>query len=105
MEKKSQIDLFGAVALTGFALLLAFNQVVIKVTNGGLQPVFFAGLRSAGAVVCIWLWLRWRGVPLRFEKGTRVAGLGIGGGVCFFFLCFFFGPCFSPGGHSRKEGG
>ncbi len=89
MEKKSQIDLFGAVALTSFALLLAFNQVVIKVTNGGLQPVFFAGLRSAGAVVCIWLWLRWRGIPLRFEKGTRVAGFAVGCVFAFEFLCLF----------------
>lgn len=89
MEKKSQIDVFGAVALTGFALLLAFNQVVIKVTNGGLQPVFFAGLRSAGAVVCIWLWLRWRGIPLRFEKGTRLAGLTVGCVFAFEFLCLF----------------
>ena len=89
MEKKTQIDLFGAVALTSFALLLAFNQVVIKVTNGGLQPVFFAGLRSAGAVLCIWLWLRWRGIPLRFEKGTRVAGFVIGGVFAFEFLCLF----------------
>ena len=89
MEKKSQIDLFGAVALTGFALLLAFNQVVIKVTNGGLQPVFFAGLRSAGAVVCIWLWLRWRGIPLRFEKGTRLAGFTVGCVFAFEFLCLF----------------
>ena len=89
MEKRSQIDLFGAVALTGFALLLAFNQVVIKVTNGGLQPVFFAGLRSAGAVVCIWLWLRWRGIPLRFEKGTRMAGLAIGCVFAVEFLCLF----------------
>lgn len=53
MDRKPQIDTFGAVALTGFALLLAFNQVVIKVTNGGLQPIFFAGVRSAGAVICI----------------------------------------------------
>lgn len=89
MEKKSQIDLFGAVALTGFALLLAFNQVVIKVTNGGLQPVFFAGLRSAGAVICIWLWLRWRGIPLRFEKGTRLAGVAVGCVFAFEFLCLF----------------
>jgi drug/metabolite transporter (DMT)-like permease len=89
MEKKSQIDLFGAVALTSFALLLAFNQVVIKVTNGGLQPVFFAGLRSAGAVVCIWLWLRWRGIPLRFEKGTRAAGFAVGCVFAFEFLCLF----------------
>ncbi len=89
MEKKSQIDLFGAVALTGFALLLAFNQVVIKVTNGGLQPVFFAGVRSAGAVLCIWLWLRWRGIPLRFEPGTRGAGVLIGCVFAFEFLCLF----------------
>ncbi|HEV8035314.1 DMT family transporter [Yoonia sp.] len=89
MEKKTQIDLFGAVALTSFALLLAFNQVVIKVTNGGLQPVFFAGLRSAGAVVCIWLWLRWRGIPLRFEKGTRVAGFAVGCVFAFEFFCLF----------------
>ncbi len=89
MERKSQIDLFGAVALTGFALLLAFNQVVIKVTNGGLQPVFFAGVRSAGAVICIWLWLRWRGIPLRFEPGTRLAGAIVGIVFAFEFLCLF----------------
>lgn len=89
MEKKSQIDLFGAVALSSFALLLAFNQVVIKVTNGGLQPVFFAGLRSVGAVLCIWLWLKWRGIPLRFEKGTRLAGFAIGTVFAFEFLCLF----------------
>ncbi|MEM9785041.1 MAG: DMT family transporter [Pseudomonadota bacterium] len=89
MEKKSQIDLFGAVALTGFALLLAFNQVVIKVTNGGLQPVFFAGVRSAGAILCIWLWLRWRGIPLRFEPGTRLAGVLVGCVFAFEFLCLF----------------
>lgn len=81
MEKKSQIDLFGAVALTAFALLLAFNQVVIKVTNGGLQPVYFAGLRSAGAVVCVYLFLRWRGVPLDFRSGTRRYGVLVG--ICF----------------------
>ncbi|MEM8536961.1 MAG: DMT family transporter [Pseudomonadota bacterium] len=89
MEKKTQIDLFGAVALTGFAFLLAFNQVVIKVTNGGLQPVFFAGLRSAGAVACIWAYLRWRGIPLQFAPGTRVAGFIMGAVFAFEFLCLF----------------
>ncbi|PUB13108.1 DMT family transporter [Yoonia sediminilitoris] len=89
MERKSQLDLFGAAGLTGMALLLALNQVVIKVTNDGFQPVFFAGLRSLGAVVCIWLWLKYRGIPLRFAPGTRLAGLITG---CIFaaeFLCLF----------------
>jgi len=89
MEKKTQIDAFGAVALTGFALLLAFNQVVIKVTNGGLQPVFFAGLRSLGAIFCIWVWLWWRGIPLRFAQGTRLAGFAMGAVFALEFLCLF----------------
>ena len=89
MEKKSQIDTFGAVALTGFALLLAFNQVVIKVTNGGIQPVFFAGIRSAGAVICIYAWMRWRGIPLDWQKGTRTAGILAGTVFGFEFLCLF----------------
>lgn len=89
MERKNSIDTFGAVALAGFALLLAFNQVVIKVTNGGLQPVFFAGLRSCGAVICVWLWLRYRGIPLRFPPGTLWFGLVTGVLFAIEFLLLF----------------
>ena len=89
MDRKDRIDAFGAVALTGFSLLLAFNQVVIKVTNGGLQPVFFAGLRSAGAVLCILLWLRLRGLPIGLAAGTRRWGLLIGGVFAVEFICLF----------------
>lgn len=89
MDRKPNIDAFGATALICFALLLAFNQVVVKVVNQGLQPVFFAGLRSAGAVVCIYLWMRLRGRKPHVEKGTAWAGILIG---CVFsaeFLCLF----------------
>jgi drug/metabolite transporter (DMT)-like permease len=90
MDKRDHIDLFGAVMLTGFSLLLAFNQVVIKVTNGGLQPVFFAGLRSLGAVLCIWLWLWWRGIPRDWGgPDVRRAGYAIGAIFAFEFLCLF----------------
>ncbi len=87
MSRKTEIDLFGATALTGFAILLAFNQVVIKVTNGGIQPVFFAALRSFGALFCLLLWLRWRGVSLHFPKETLLPGVVTG---VFFALEFFF---------------
>lgn len=89
VEKRDHIDAFGAVSLTGFALLLAFNQVVIKVTNDGLQPVFFAGLRSAGSVLCIWLWMRVRGIPLNLPR--RTWGVGVLLGVIFAaeFICLF----------------
>lgn len=75
MERKDSIDTFGAVSLTGFALLLAVNQVLIKVVNEGLQPIFFAGIRSGLAVVCLWLWLTWRG--RRPQLARDMAGPGI----------------------------
>ncbi len=78
MQRKDRVDAFGAVSLVMFSALLGFNQVVIKVVNAGLQPVFFAGLRSLGAVICIWLWLRIRGRRLDFATGTIGAGVLIG---------------------------
>jgi drug/metabolite transporter (DMT)-like permease len=67
MQKKDRIDAFGALSLTGFALFLAFNQIVIKVVNEGLQPVFFAGLRSALAalVLTVFFLATRRGLNLR----------------------------------------
>ncbi len=89
MERKSHIDLFGAAALIAFALHLAFNQVVIKVTSGGFSPVFAAGLRSAGAVVVLlgWMWLR--GIPLRVSREAWAAGLVAGGLFALEFICLF----------------
>lgn len=52
-----KIDFSGAVWLTGFAIFLAFNQVVIKITNGGFGPIFLAGLRSLGAAVVLGAWI------------------------------------------------
>ena len=78
MDRKPQMDAFGATSLVVFAALLGFNQVVIKVVNAGLQPVFFCALRSALAVLCVALWMRLRGLPLRPAPGTSRAGILIG---------------------------
>jgi drug/metabolite transporter (DMT)-like permease len=78
MPPKSHIDTFGVVSLLGLALLLAFNQVVIKVTNSAFQPVFFAGARSAGAVVCILLWMKWRGIKLTMPRAVIPSALLLG---------------------------
>ena len=82
MNRKSNIDLIGAVALTAFALNLALNQVVIKVSNGGFQPVFMAALRSVGAGVVLVIWMRARGISLSLPQpaylGGAIAGLLFG---------------------------
>jgi drug/metabolite transporter (DMT)-like permease len=89
MPRKTNIDLFGALSLTGFALLLGFNQVVIKVTNDGLQPVFFAALRSIGGALVIYAWIRFRGIELTLPRATWPAGLLIGAVFAFEFVCLF----------------
>lgn len=90
MPPKSQMDAFGAISLTGFALLLAFNQVIIKFVNDGLQPVFFAGLRSLGGALVIFAWMKFRGLSLKIAPGTIPAGLLIGSLFAFEFVCLFW---------------
>jgi drug/metabolite transporter (DMT)-like permease len=81
MEEKPNLTLTGAAMLVTISLLLGVNHVVIKVVNDGIQPVFAAGLRSAGATFCVWLWIRFRGQRLDFKTGTRWAGFLLG--LCF----------------------
>lgn len=78
MARKDHVDAAGALALVAFSALMGINQVVVKLVNEGLQPVFFAGLRSGLAVLCIAGWMLLRGLPLRPARGTVGAGLLIG---------------------------
>ncbi len=89
MPRKDRIDMFGALALIGFSAFLGFNQVIIKVVNEGLQPVFWAGLRSAGAVPCIWLLMRLAGKRLDLRREIWPAGLLIGLAFTAEFLFLF----------------
>lgn len=90
MAQKPQIDAFGALSLTGFALLLAFNQVIIKFVNDGLQPVFFAGLRSLGGALVIFMWMKVRGLSITIAPGTLPAGVMIGTVFALEFICLFW---------------
>ena len=89
MEEKRAIDGFGAAALIAFAALLAFNQVVIKVTGGGFSPAGQAGLRSAGAVFVLLLWMYWRSIPVAMPRATIKWGVLSGCLFAFEFLCLF----------------
>jgi len=87
--RKDRLDGSGAVILMAVTLLFALNQIVIKLVNEGLQPVFFAGLRSAIAIGFVWAWLVWRGRPPRLRREAWGPGIVIG---CVFageFVCLF----------------
>lgn len=81
MEPRARIDLFGATALVGFSLLLASNQVVIKLVNDGFQPVFFAAIRSVGAALVVALFIHLRGGTVAIARPYW--GLALAMGACF----------------------
>ncbi|ASM72124.1 MULTISPECIES: DMT family transporter [Roseobacteraceae] len=89
MERKTYIDTFGAVALVLFALNLAFNQVVVKVTNGGFDPVFLAGLRSVGGAVVLVAWMKARGVSFTLPRSSILGGAASGLLFAVEFMCLF----------------
>lgn len=69
MEKRSIVTT-NAVMLRGSFLLLVFNQVVIKLTNGGVHPIFSACLRSILALGVLAFWMRWKRIFIRPLKKT-----------------------------------
>ncbi len=89
MNRKDRLDAFGGAMVVGVMLLLAFNQIIVKVVNAGLQPVFFAGLRSALAIFFVWAWLVWRKRPPRLTRATLPTGFLMGCVFALEFLCLF----------------
>lgn len=87
--RKDRLDGVGFGALIAVALLLALNQIIVKEVNSGLQPVFFAGLRSALAVGFVWGWLVYRGLWGRVRRADLGPGLAIGAVFAAEFLCLF----------------
>ncbi len=87
--RKDRLDGVGLGALGAVTLLLAFNQIIVKEVNSGIQPVFFAGLRSALAVGFVWGWLQYRGLWGRVRLADLGPGLAIGAIFAAEFLCLF----------------
>ena len=89
MHRRDKLDGFGVFALLAVQFLFAFNQIIVKTVNAGLQPVFFAGLRSAVAIFFVALWLWVRGRPPRLDRASAPAGLLMGAIFAAEFLLLF----------------
>ena len=94
MEKKNKIDAFGAIALISFSLLLGINHVVIKIVNLGLNPIFFAGIRSFIAFIFIIIWMKLVDKPIvfnsKYTKISFIAGIIFALEFLFLFLALDF---------------
>lgn len=74
MNRKTHIDMFGVVALIAIALNFGLNQIVIKFSNEGFQPLFMACLRSAGAGIVLLIWMRINKIPFFLPRSSLIFG-------------------------------
>jgi drug/metabolite transporter (DMT)-like permease len=72
---RSAIDGFAAAIMVGVTFSWGINQVAVKVSNVGYNPVFSVLVRSAIACVLVYLWCRYRRIPLFERDGTLAAGI------------------------------
>jgi len=77
---------------TALAVLLCFswgfNQVAIKLALQDFPPMIQAALRSGGATLLVWMWVRARNISLRIDDGTLWPGIAAGllFGIEFIFI-------------------
>ncbi|MGB7181036.1 MAG: DMT family transporter [Burkholderiaceae bacterium] len=75
MQRKDYIDAPGALALIVFSSLMGLNQVLVKLVNAGMHPVFQAGARSLCAFIPVLLWAWLRKKPLNIRDGSLGPGM------------------------------
>jgi drug/metabolite transporter (DMT)-like permease len=89
MARKTGMDLAGAAGMVTFASVLALNQVVIKLTNTGIGPVWGAGLRSVLALAVLGLWVALTRRRVTGLRETLWPGLLLGGLFSLEFVFLF----------------
>ena len=75
MKRKDKIDSLGATALISFSAMLGLNQVMIKIVNEGLQPVFQAGMRSVFAFIIVFTYAFFKGNKISISDGSLKPGI------------------------------
>jgi drug/metabolite transporter (DMT)-like permease len=76
-----RLDVRAVLVVVACCACWGVNQVAIKIANAGISPVLQVGLRSAFAVILVFVWSRARGVRL-FER-DRTLWPGIVAGLIF----------------------
>lgn len=89
MKRKNHIDSSGAFLLVLCSALMGINQVIVKIVNAGLHPVFQAGLRSACAFLPVLLFAVLMKKRLTIRDGSFRPGLLAGVFFAAEFLLLF----------------
>jgi len=89
MLRKEKIDSIGALALIVFSGMMGLNQVMIKIVNDGLQPVFQAGLRSILAFFIVYAYASYCKNKINITDGSLIPGVIAGIFFGFEFILLF----------------
>ncbi|PZO75637.1 MAG: EamA family transporter [Mesorhizobium amorphae] len=91
VARYDRIDGFAALLMVGLTFSWGLNQVAIKLSNTGFNPLAVSCARSAigGALVLCWCWFR--SIRLWERDGTLWAGLWVGALFGAEFALIFFG--------------
>ncbi|TSE30638.1 2A78: carboxylate/amino acid/amine transporter [Tepidimonas thermarum] len=89
--RKEALDTFAVSLLILCCAFWGFQQILIKVAGREMPPMWQASLRMWGATALLWLWCRWRGVPLAQRDGSLRAGLLVGALFAAEFVCIYLG--------------
>ena len=95
LAPRNRLDATAITLMVALCACWGVNQVAIKLADAGIEPVFQAGLRSAGAAVLVWAWSRWRGIPIFTRDGTLGLGLLIAVLFAGEFVFLFWGLVFT----------
>ena len=91
IERKNHLDTRATTLLLACCAFWGLQQILIKTTVGEVPPLWQASIRMSGAVLLVWLWCRWRGVPLFDRDGTLGGGLLAGLLFAAEFACIYIG--------------
>ena len=74
-DLRPSIDAFAAALMIGLTFSWGLNQVAVKVSNAGFNPVFSVLIRSAVGGLLVLMWCRYRKITLFQADGTLGAGI------------------------------
>ncbi|MBB3180250.1 DMT family transporter [Variovorax sp. Sphag1AA] len=90
-DRKDHLDSRATALLLACCAFWGLQQILIKTTVAEVPPLWQAAIRMSGAVMLLWLWCRWRGVPLFERDGTLKGGLLAGALFAGEFTCIYLG--------------
>ncbi len=90
-SRLDRLDRLAVVSLVALCFLWGLNQVAAKVAMPEVPALQQAAIRSVGGALLVWLWARWRGIPLWTSDGSLPGGLLAGALFAAEFACIFIG--------------